>query len=273
MIDHVRTFLLAFGLAMGLLLTGCQDNSEGPATETDTIKIGTLAGPETELMEVAKQVAANEHGLTIQIVEFTDYIMPNAALANGSIDANLFQHLPYLTASIASQNYPLVPIGKTFVYPVGIYSTRINTIDSVPEGARVAIPNDPSNEARALLLLEKAGLIKLMPDAGMSASTAMIAENPKKLQILTLDAAQLPRVLKDVTLAVINTNYAIPAGLYPSKDAIFTENEDSLYANIVVVRQGEEDRPEFKKLLAALHSDAVKQAADHIFSGQAIPAW
>lgn len=252
-----------------LFLTNCSHSASG----ANEIRIGTIAGPETELVEVAKNVAAQKYGLDVEIVQFTDYVLPNQALADGSIDANMFQHLPYLDETIAAKGYQLTPIGKTFIYPMGLYSSKIKSLNDVKPNAVVAIPNDPSNEARALLLLEKAGLIKLKDDTSLKVTPQDIIENPKQIKITELDAAQLPRVLKDVDLAAINTNYAMVAGLVPSKNALFLENTDSPYANIVVVRTKDMNDPKFAKLMEALHSPEVVSRAKTLFQGQAIPAW
>jgi D-methionine transport system substrate-binding protein len=223
-------------------------------------------------MEVAKEEAL-KHGLKIKIVEFTDYIEPNAALNDGSIDANMFQHQPYLDQQIKDRHFKLVAIGKTFVYPMGIYSQKLKNLKDVKENALIAVPNDPTNEGRALLLLAKAGLIQLKQSNRTDLTPNDIAVNAKKLQFKELDAAQLARSLPDVDLAVINTNYAIPAGLSPKKDAILHEGADSPYANIIVVRQDELDDPRVKKLVEAFQSEAVVKEANAIFDGQAIPAW
>lgn len=242
-------------------------------SDANTIRIGTIAGPETELMEIAKEVAKQKYNLDLQIVQFTDYVMPNQALADGSIDANMFQHLPYLEETIKNKNYPITSIGKTFIYPMGIYSKKIKNLSELNDKAIVAIPNDPSNEARALLLLQKAGLIELKKDVGASATINDIKNNSKNLEFKELDAAQLPRILNDVDIAAINTNFAMVAGLLPTKDALFKEDPDSPYANIVVVRTVEKDQPKFQKLLQALHSPEVKAKANKLFQDQAIPAW
>jgi D-methionine transport system substrate-binding protein len=240
---------------------------------SNIIKVGTISGPETELMSVAKTVAKKKYNLDIKIVEFTDYTMPNAALSDGSLDANIFQHKPYLDAAIKAKGYKLVAIGKTFVYPVGIYSTKVKRISNVPDNAIVAIPNDPSNEARALLLLSKAGLITLKPGAGTTATSIDVLGNPKHLQFKELDAAQLPRVLPDVTLAVINTNYAVTAGLYPNKDAIFVEDKTSPYVNLIVVRAADANNPKLKELVEAFQSPEVLAKAQELFKGQAVAGW
>lgn len=242
------------------------------ATDHNTIKVGTISGPETDLMQVAKQVAKDKYGLNVQIVEFTDYVEPNAALNDGSIDANMFQHQPYLDQQIKDRHYKLIAIGKTFVYPVGIYSTKLKNIKDIPNGATVALPNDPSNEARGLLLLQKAGLIQLKKTATTNATPIDIAQNPKQLKFKELDAAQISRALSDVDLAVINTNYAVVAGI-PTTEIIFLEDKNSPYANLIVIRANEQQDRRFKQFVAAFQSQEVKAAAQKIFKGQAIAAW
>ncbi len=224
-------------------------------------------------MEVAKDVAKNKYGLKVKIVEFTDYIEPNSALNDSSIDANMFQHQPFLDQQIKDRHFKLISVAKTFVYPMGVYSKKIKRIQDLPDASIVAIPNDPSNEGRALILLQKAGLIRLNNTAGLYATPADIQDNPKKLKFKELDAAQLARSLADVGIAVINTNFAIPAGLIPTKDAILHEGRDSLYANILVIREDETNDPRIKQLTDALHSPEVLKTAKDLFNGQAIPAW
>lgn len=254
-------------ITLSIALIGCQQQS------ANSIKVGTIAGPETQLMEVAKDVAKKKYNLDVDIVTFSDYTLPNEALNDGSIDANMFQHQPYLDQYLKEKNYKLVAIGKTFVYPVGVYSQKIKNIKQTPDNAIVAVPNDPSNEARALILLSKAGLIKLKSGINTNATINDIASNPKKLQFKELDAASLSRVLPDVTLAVINTNYAVPAGLFPSRDAIFVEDKTSPYVNLVVVREADVNNPKAKELVDALHSPEVLQAANQLFKGQAVAGW
>ena len=249
------------------ILTACS------APDKNVLKVGTIAGPETEVMEITKEVAKKQFGLDIKVIEFTDYLQPNAALADGSIDANIFQHQPFLDQQIENKGYKLVTIGKTFIYPMGVYSNKIKQIDDIQSGATIAIPNDTSNEGRALLLLQKAGLIKLKDGVGIYGMPKDIIDNPKKLQFKELDASQVARVLQDVDLAVINTNFAVAAGLSPTKNAIYLEGKDSPYANIIVIRQGEENEPRIQQLVAAYQSPAVLQAARKIFKDQAIQAW
>ncbi|KTC84865.1 MetQ/NlpA family ABC transporter substrate-binding protein [Legionella brunensis] len=237
----------------------------------NTLTIGTIAGPETDLVEVAKEVALKEYGLDIKIVEFNDYNLPNEALDDGSLDANVYQHLPYLQAAMKAHGYNLEVIGKTFLYPAGIYSNKFKSLAQLPDKATIAIPNDPSNEARALLLLKKAGLITLKKSN--TASIADVAKNPKHLNIKELDAAQLPRILADVDAAVINTTFAIPAGLSPSHDAIFIEGKDSPYANLIVIRSDSIKKPQLEEFVKAMNSEPVKVKAKELFGDAAIPAW
>lgn len=263
MLKYIKYF---FFFIMAFLVTACETHDK------NTLRVGTIAGPETQLMEVAKQVAKEKYGLNIKLIEFTDYIEPNTALNDGSIDANVFQHQPFLDQQIQDRKYKLIAIGKTFVYPMGIYSSKIKNLAALKKGALIAIPNDPSNEGRALLLLEKAKLIRLKPKTGLYATPVEIESNPKELQIKELDAAQLARSLPDVDVAIINTNYAIPAGL-SLKDAIFHEKSDSPYANIIVIRQDELQDPRMKQLVESIQSPEVLKAAKDIFHDQAISAW
>lgn len=238
----------------------------------NTLTIGTISGPETDLVDVARDVALKKYGLTIKIVEFSDYNLPNEALEDGSLDANVYQHLPYLKAAMEAHGYNLEVIGKTFVYPTGIYSLKLKSLKQLPDNAVIAIPNDPSNEARALLLLKKAGLITLKTKKS-TATLADIATNPKELQFKELDAAQLPRVLNDVDAAVINTTFAIPAGLSPTKNTLYLEGKDSPYANLIVIRRNSDKKPQLEEFVKALNSDEVKEKARELFGDAAIPAW
>lgn len=263
----MKQWLWAIVFSIGLW--GCSS----PNAALNGLRVGVIAGPESELMEVAKGVAQSQSGLVLNIVTFSDYMLPNTALMDGSLDVNVFQHQVYLDNYLkAHPSADLVAVGKTFIYPMGIYSTRY-TLDTLPMEAKVAIPNDPSNEARALLLLEKAGLIKLSHRDANSVTLVDVVENPRQLKIMTMSAAQLPRVLPDVGLAVINTNYGLLAGLKPSEDALMLEDHDSPYANIVVVRREFVEDPRVAQLVEALQSPAVLAKSKELFQGQAIPAW
>ncbi|HMM21780.1 MAG TPA: MetQ/NlpA family ABC transporter substrate-binding protein [Selenomonadales bacterium] len=268
--------VLAIAGLAAVLVAGCGgDPKAGPAPEAvgkKSIKVGVTAGPHAEIMEAVKTVAAKD-GLDIQIVEFSDYMTPNIALNQGDIDANSYQHQPWLDNQIKDRNYEIVSIGKTVIFPMGIYSKKVKNISELSNGATVAIPNDPSNGGRALLILEKANLIKLKPGAGIKATVADIADNPKNVNIKELDAAQIPRSLDDLDAAAINTNYAMVAGLVPTRDAIALEDADSPYANLIAVRTKDKDDPVFQKLLKAYRSPEVKQWVEEKYKGSFVPTW
>lgn len=262
-----KLLYLLLGAILVLAVSACDKN------KSNSIKVGVISGPEEQLMETALDVAKKRYHLDSKIVDFSDYNMPNAALNDGSIDINMFQHIPFLQEQLKQHHYDFTVIGKTFIYPMGIYSKKIKNLGDLESGAHVAIPNDPSNEARALLLLEKAKLIELDPKAGFNATPLDITSNPYQLVFSELDAAELPRALNDVDLAVINTNYAIPAGLSPTHDGLLIEDKSSPYANIVVVRTQNKDDPRFAQLMSALHSQEVIAKAKELFGAGAIPAF
>ena len=242
-----------------------------PALAED-IKIGVTPGEHAQIMEKVKEVAAKK-GLNIEILEFSDYVVPNQALADGDLNANSFQHQPYLDNQIADRGFDLVSVGKTITTPMGVYSKKVKGLGELAEGATVAIPNDPTNGGRALLVLAKEGLIKVNPEAGLKAGPADITENPKNIQFSELDAAQLPRSLDDVDAAVINTNYAMEAGLHPKKDAIAIEGEKSPYANVIAVRTADKDASWVKTLVESYHDDSIRTFINEEFKGALIPAF
>src|SRR5690606_36567593 len=227
-----------------------------PALAED-IKVGVTPGEHAEIMEKVKDIAAQK-GLNIEILEFSDYVVPNQALADGDLNANSFQHKPYLDNQIADRGFDLVSVGNTITTPMGVYSKKVKSLGDLTEGATVAIPNDPTNGGRALLILAKEGLIKVNPEAGLKAGPADVTENPKNIEFSELDAAQLPRSLDDVDAAVINTNYALEAGLHPKDDAIAIEDSESPYANLIVVRRADKDAPWVKTLVESYHDDSIK---------------
>jgi len=242
-------------------------------TSPNTLTIGTIAGPETDLVKAAQSVAHDQYGLDIRVVEFSDYNLPNEALQDGSLDANVYQHLPYLESAQKAHGYTLEPIGRTFLFPTGLYAKKIKKIQDLPLRAQIAIPNDPSNEARALRLLADAKLITLKPDTDNTPSVQDIVSNPKKLRFKTLDAAQLPRILPDVDAAIINTTFAIPAGLNPAQDALILESKTSPYANLIVIEINTPKREQLELFVKAMHSDEVKNQAKHLFGDAAIASW
>ena len=238
----------------------------------ESIKVGVTGGPHAQLMDVVKTVAA-KNGLNIKIVEFSDYVQPNAALAGGDLDANSYQHDPYLQAQVKDRGYKLIKIADTVTFPMGIYSKKVKTLAELQPGAKIAVPNDPTNGGRALLLLQKQGLIKLRADAGLKATPLDIVDNPKKLKIVELDAAQIPRSLGDVDAAAINTNFAMEAGLKPKQDAIAIEDPKGPYVNIIAIREADRNKPWVAKLVAAYHSPEVKQYIETKFGGAVITSW
>lgn len=253
------------------LAAGCSQQSTA-GMEQKILKVGVTAGPHAEIMDVVKKIAKKD-GLTIEIVEFNDYIQPNVALSQGDIDVNSFQHKPYLDNIIKDRNYDIVSVANTVIFPMGIYSNKLKNTADLQTEAIVAIPNDPTNGARALLLLEKSGLVTLKSGAGLKAAVTDIVSNPKKIIIKELDAAQIPRSLADMDAAAINTNYALTAGLVPDKDTIAIEDINSPYANIIAVRSKEKENPAVQKLIKAYHSDEVKAFIVEHFKGSVTAAW
>lgn len=238
----------------------------------DTLKIGTVAGPETDLMQIAVDRAEEKYGLDAEIIEFTDYVTPNAALADGSLDANAFQHEPYMQSMVNDRGYDFAVAGYTFVYPIGAYSEEFDSIEDLPDGAQIALPNDPSNEGRSLILMHNKGLITLNDPTNLEATPIDIAENPHDFRFREIEAAQLPRVLPDVDMAFINNTFAQPAGL-SLDDALIKEGPESPYVNLIVVRGGDEDREDIRQLVDAYQSDVVIEKADELFKGAAVPGW
>ena len=242
------------------------------AQATETLTVGATAVPHAQILEVVKPVLAQE-GIDLKIKVFTDYVQPNVQVEEKHLDANFFQHQPYLNEFNKTHKTNLVGIAGIHIEPFGIYSQSIKNLKDVPEKATVAIPNDATNAGRALLLLAKSGLITLKPNAGITASPKDIISNPKKLKITELEAASLPRVLKQVDLALINTNYALEADLNPTKDALLLESSDSPYVNILVVRADRKDDPKLQKLAQALKSPEVKAFIKANYDGAVVPAF
>ncbi|MBS7811583.1 MetQ/NlpA family ABC transporter substrate-binding protein [Roseococcus pinisoli] len=236
------------------------------------LRIGVTAGPHAQVMEKVREIAARS-GLTLRIVEFQDYIQPNAALAAGDLDANSYQHQPFLDQQVRDRRLPLVAVGKTLIFPMGIYSRKHRSLADVPQGGRVAIPNDPTNGGRALVLLAANGAFTLREGADFRATVADIAANPRRLRIVELEAAQLPRALDEVEAAAINSNFAIPAALNPVRDAIALESPDSPYANLIVVRQQDREAAWAKRLVEIYQSQEVKDFVSSTFQGAVVPAF
>ncbi|OUQ25769.1 metal ABC transporter substrate-binding protein [Flavonifractor sp. An135] len=283
----LTSLLLAGALSVGLL-TGCgggtasqpstaPQDSAAPSgsTENVTLKVGATPAPHAEILEVVKDLLA-EQGITLEIVEFNDYIIPNTAVESGELDANYFQHITYMNEFNESDGTHLVSAAEVHYEPFGLYAGKTDSIDALADGAQIAVPNDTTNEARALLLLEQEGLIKLKEGAGITATKADIAENPKNLDIVELEAAQITSRLADVDLAVINGNYAIDAGLKVA-DALAVESADgeaaTAYVNVLAVKEGRENDPAIQALAEALCSDEVKAFMEETYEGAVVPVF
>ncbi len=252
--------LIALSLIVLLALTSlvAQGASEAKTTsKTTKLVVGATPEPHATLLNLVVDDLA-EQGIELVVKEFTDYVTPNDAVEYGEIDANYFQHIPYLESFNSEHGYHLVNAGGIHIEPIALYSTKYDSLDQIPDGATIAIPNDPTNEGRALLLLESAGLITLAEDAGLEATPLDIASNPKNLKFYEIEAASLPRVISDVDGAIINGNYAIPAGFVATRDGLYVEGADSPYVNVVAVKEGNENNAAVKALVEALKSDEVK---------------
>lgn len=260
-------------LAAALVLLAAGWLAALPAAGADQVlRVGVTPGPHEEVMELVRDLLLEE-GIRVEIVTFADYVTPNLVLAQGEIDANSYQHEPFLSRFAADRGLDLAVLAPTLNFPMGLYSRRLAELDELPAGATVAIPNDPTNGGRALLLLANAGLMELAPGVDLEATPLDVVANPKRLRIVELDAAQLPRSLDDVALAAINTNYAIEAGLNPVRDALYLEGTQSRFINVIAVRTEELDRPVFQKLVEAYHSEQVRQFVEERFEGSVIPGW
>lgn len=260
--------VLLVGIVFALLsLLACS-----PKDQSTTIKIGATPVPHAELLNLVIDDLEKE-GIKLEVVEFTDYVTPNIALSDGEIDANFFQHQPYLDEFAGERGLDLTSIGSVHVEPLGLYSSKFESIDDLPEGAEIAIPNDSVNGGRALILLEAFGLIELDENAGLKATEADIISNPNNYTFVPVEAAQLPRVLEDLDASIINGNYALEADLNPSKDALILEGSQSPYTNIVVVRSGEEKNDALLKVIAALQSDEVKDHIQNNYGGGVVEAF
>lgn len=262
-------------IAFAGVISGCGGDKKPAASSAavkNEISVGITPGYSEQVMEYAAKEAAKQ-GLTVNIKTFSDYVTPDQALAAGDIDLNSFQHGPFLQAFNEKNGTHLVSIGNTYLAPLRVYSTKITSIKDVPDGAKVSIPNDPSNGGRALLLLDHNGLLKLKPGTDPTKATINdIAENPKKLEIIELEAAQLPRSLDDVTISVINAGYAKSANL-DSKKALATEDNTSPYVNIIAAREQDKDNPTYQKFVKIFQSDNVRKYINDNFSDGLVPAF
>ena len=265
---------------LGASIIGCSPKQEVPAQgapvseekKETVLKVGATPIPHAEILEVVKPLLEKE-GIKLEVVVFQDYVQPNTALADKEIDANFFQHQPYLDNFNQERSLNLVSAAKVHVEPLGLYSKKINNVSELKDGSTIAIPNDATNNARSLLLLQANGIIKLKDGGSISSSENDVVENPKNLKFQAIEAAQLPRVLEDVDAAIINTNFAIPANLNPIKDALIIEDGNSPYANILVIRPEDESREDLKELAKTLNSEEVKKFIQEKYEGAIIAAY
>jgi D-methionine transport system substrate-binding protein len=259
-------------LALAFFVAGCGRNK---TDNPDLIKVGVESGPEFNVALAAKKVAKEKFGLEVQLVQFSDYVMPNEALYQGDLDVNVFQNKPYLDVQAKQRGYKFHIQGNTFVYPLAGYSKKIKSLDQLKDGSTIILPNDPTNEGRSLLLMQKAGLIKLKDGVGLLPNINDIVSNPKQLKIVELEAPQLPRALDDqnVTIAIINNTFATPVGLVADRDGLFVEDKKSPYVNIIVSREDNKDAAKIKKFVQAFQSPEVAKAAEVEFKGGAIKGW
>jgi D-methionine transport system substrate-binding protein len=241
------------------------------AQQNQVVRIGASPGPHAEILEKVKPIAA-KNGLDLKIIEFSDYVVPNQALAAGELEANSFQNQPYLDNQVKDRGFKLVSVGLTVNFPLGIYSSKYKSWAEVPDGATVAIQNDPTNGGRSLLLLQDKGAIKLKDGVGFKPTVADIVSNPKKLKIIEIEAAQTPRSLADVAAAAINTNYAVDAKIEPTS-AILREDPKGPYVNLIAVREADKDKPWVKALLASYHTPEIKAFVAERFKGSVLAGW
>lgn len=237
------------------------------------LKIGATPVPHAEMLNLVKDDLAAQ-GVDINVIEMTDYVILNDALESGELDANFDQHIPYMESTNKEKGYHLVNAGGIHIEPIALYSKKVSKLEDLRKKARIAIPNDPTNGGRALLLLQSAGLITLREGSGITATTLDIVKNPRKIKITEIDAASLPLTLKDVDAAVINGNYAIPAGLSAAKDGLFIEGKDSPYVNIIAVKAGNEKDPRVVALVKALQSEKIREYIQKNFpNGEVVSAF
>ncbi|MFS0647244.1 MetQ/NlpA family ABC transporter substrate-binding protein [Siminovitchia sp. 179-K 8D1 HS] len=248
-----------------------EEQSEG-LLDDGKLTVGATAGPHEQILEKVKELAAKQD-LDIEVKVFTDYVMPNIALDEKELDLNVFQTIPYLDQFKEDRNLDLVNVGEAVTFPMGIYSSKVKDVQELPKGAKLGLPNDPTNGGRALVLFEKAGLIKLKEGSGNTPAVKDIEENSNDFEFVELEASQIPRQLDELDAAAINTNFAIEHGFKPGKDSIFIESKDSPWVNVVAARAESKDDEAIQKFLDVYRTDEVKQFIDETFEGSVIPSW
>ncbi len=276
----ILSLILALTMAVGLAACGsaeapAEETTEGTETgEAVTLRVAATSTPHAEILQQVVDVLA-EQNITLEITEYSDYVVPNTAVEEGDMDANYFQHTPYMDQFNEENGTHLVSVAKIHYEPMGIYPGMTASLEELPDGATIAVPNDVTNEARALLLLADLGIIEIDESAGLSATTNDITANPKNIQFKELEAAMLPQTVEEVDLSIINSNYALQGGLNPATDALASEDPESdaaqTYANIIAVKEGNENNEAILALVKALQSDAVREYINETYSGAVVP--
>ena len=278
-----KLLALLLALSLSLSLTACggdgganttddDTSSDADAAETVTLTVAASPTPHAEILKQCVPIL-KEQGIDLVVNEYSDYVIPNTAVEDGDDDANYFQHIPYLDDFNATRGTHLVNVAAVHIEPMGVYAGKTASLEELADGATIAVPSDATNEGRALLLLETQGLIKLADSTNLSSTPNDIVENPKNLEFVEMEAAQIPSSLADVDLAVINSNYALGAGLNPTEDALVLESADSPYVNVLVVKEGNEEAPAVLALIEALHSDTIRTYIEETYGGAVIPAF
>ena len=278
-----KLLALLLALSLSLSLTACggdggantpddDTSSDADAAETVTLTVAASPTPHAEILKQCVPIL-KEQGIDLVVNEYSDYVIPNTAVEDGDEDANYFQHIPYLDDFNATRGTHLVNVAAVHIEPMGVYAGKTASLEELADGATIAVPSDATNEGRALLLLETQGLIKLADSTNLSSTPNDIVENPKNLEFVEMEAAQIPSSLADVDLAVINSNYALGAGLNPTEDALVLESADSPYVNVLVVKEGNEETPAVLALIEALHSDTIRTYIEETYGGAVIPAF
>ncbi|MEC5423853.1 MetQ/NlpA family ABC transporter substrate-binding protein [Virgibacillus sp. C22-A2] len=263
---------ILLALLLAVVITGCGSDEASGQLNDKKLLVGVTAGPHEQIVEKVAEVAAAD-GLEIELKVFSDFILPNSTLEEGQLDANAYQHQPFLDQFNEDHETNLVPVGKTILNPMGIYSEKYTNMDDLPDGARIGLPNDPTNGSRTLYILEEAGYITLADDNKELASIHDVVDNPRNFEFIELDAAQITKQLGEVDAASVNTSFAIAAGLNPVEDAILLESTSSPYTNYIVVREENQDDPVVEKLVKAYQSEEVKQFIEEEFRGSVLIAW
>lgn len=278
-----KLLALLLALSLSLSLTACggdgganttddDTSSDADAAETVTLTVAASPTPHAEILKQCVPIL-KEQGIDLVVNEYSDYVIPNTAVEDGDEDANYFQHIPYLDDFNATRGTHLVNVAAVHIEPMGVYAGKTASLEELADGATIAVPSDATNEGRALLLLETQGLIKLADSTNLSSTPNDIVENSKNLEFVEMEAAQIPSSLADVDLAVINSNYALGAGLNPTEDALVLESADSPYVNVLVVKEGNEEAPAVLALIEALHSDTIRTYIEETYGGAVIPAF